>query len=180
MTTHDADLNRPVPTRRDDDFFAVERVGEPESPSPPSHWDAAPWSPASAPSVEPTSAGPGRSHRHADPFDVTSTWDGATAGSSSAISVAPPVPDPPRPAAWSHLPAVSPAGPAAATRADASAGGGGYGFDRRPDDTSGPATARSVEVAPAEPPRFSLPPAPPAPATRSGSGYSDPFTGGFP
>ncbi|MCM3926124.1 hypothetical protein ND748_31205, partial [Frankia sp. AiPs1] len=240
MTTHDADVNgpaRPAPPRRDDDFFAVERVGEPESrPSAaPSQVSFAPtpWPPQSAapPQSGPPNPGPphsgqphsgpphlgsqpawpqnsavvpptGPPHR-ADPFDVTSTWDGPAprpGGGSSAISVAPPVdaappavsrpmtnlpsmsrPAPPGPVgtapAAPFVPVgTAPAGPAA--RRDP-------GVDRvgppMPDGRTRPGGQQAWSGPSADSVRVGDSPRPAAPAAdRSAGGYTDPFTGGFP
>ncbi|MCK9896566.1 hypothetical protein [Frankia sp. AgB32] len=142
MTTHDADLNRPLPPRRDDDFFAVERVGEPEqpgaAPSPAPSWGPTPWTPA--PGEAP--AAPAESRRSADPFDVTSTWNGPAprfGSGAGAISVDPPDPAP-APAAppaapggalpTSHLPSIFPPARPGPGPADRGAGTGPGGDPR--------------------------------------------------
>ncbi len=209
MTTHDADANgpaRPAPPRRDDDFFAVERVGEPESrPSAaPAQVSFAPtpWPPqfAAPPNSGPPNSGPQNSAavppagppRRADPFDVTSTWDGPAprpGGGSSAISVAPPVeaasPAGSRP--MTNLPSMSPPAPpapAGTTPAGPSARLD-PGSDRVGSPVAGGRTGPGGQQAwggpSADSVRVGDSPRPAAPAAdRSAGGYSDPFTGGFP
>ncbi|WP_163551314.1 hypothetical protein [Candidatus Frankia alpina] len=182
MTTHDADVNGPVPPaapRRDDDFFAVERVGEPEP----------------RPSAAPQSAGampPAGLPRRADPFDVTSTWDGPAprpGGGSLAIFVAPPVDAVPPNGSRSmaNLPSMSPLAPAApvGTAAAGAPGRPDAGVDRFGAPAVGGRTgpggqqawggpsADSVRVD--DSPRLAAPA-----ADRAPGGYTDPFTGGFP
>ena len=146
VTAHDPGPGGPVPPRRDDDFFAVERVGEPEpSPAlPVPTWGPTPWPPAPAPApAHDAPVGPPPGPR-VDPFDVTSTsfdvttsWDDAPPrpASSSAISVAPPGPARPAPTAPGH-PGVP--GPGPSSQPGPSSHAGAPDTQLRPTSRGGP------------------------------------------